>query len=96
MFDNDELLTQFTEERTCEYKGRCYLVRDNGSLYRLRKLGCNPSKWDETWTFGIKDPNNGYMFLSSNVRVHQVVCTAFHGPAPYPDMVVDHKLLVVS
>ena len=91
MPDNEDLLQQFTEERTCEYKGRSYLVRDNGAVYRLRKSGRNPSKCDETWTFGIKDPISGYMFLASSVRVHQVVCTAFHGPAPYPEMVVDHR-----
>lgn len=31
------------------------------------------------------------MIFTGNIRVHQVVCTAFHGPEPEPHMVVDHK-----
>ncbi|MCH5325997.1 MAG: HNH endonuclease [Duncaniella sp.] len=30
------------------------------------------------------------MIHTGNIRVHQVVCTAFHGPEPHPHMVVDH------
>lgn len=73
----------------CSYKERVYLVRDNGAIYRLPKDNSRPSKNDNVWTFGVKDMSTGYMFLSG-IRVHQVVCTAFHGPAPSQNMVVDH------
>ena len=79
----------FNEEKSCEYKGRQYQVRDNGAILRLQKEGCRVSKWDNKWTFGTKDEKTGYMILSG-IRVHQVVCTAFHGPEPEPHMVVDH------
>lgn len=88
--ENEELLNQFSEVRECEYKGRRYLVRDNGAICRLPKEGCKASKMDNVWSFGKKDPVNGYMVFSGNIRVHQVVCTAFHGPEPSPHMVVDH------
>lgn len=80
----------FNEEKSCEYKDRQYLVRDNGAILRLQKWGCRPSKYDDVWTFGIKDEKTGYMILAGNIRVHQVVCTAFHGSEPEPHMVVDH------
>lgn len=88
--ENQNLLEVFDREMQCEYKGRQYLARDNGSICRLPKEGCRPSKMDNVWSFGTKNPNNGYMFFTGNIRVHQVVCTAFHGPEPQPHMVVDH------
>ena len=84
------LLEVFDREMKCEYKDRQYLARDNGSILRLPKPGSRLSKWDNVWTFGTKNPVNGYMIFSGDVRVHQVVCTAFHGPEPQPHMVVDH------
>lgn len=83
------LLDVFDREMRCEYKGRVYRVRDNGAICRLHKEGCRASKCDDIWTFGTKNPTNGYMILSG-CRVHQIVCTAFHGEAPYSNMVVDH------
>jgi len=88
---DEELINQFTEVIECEYKGRHYLVRDNGAILRVPRLGVPPIKWDNVWTFGVKDSRTGYMLLASTIRVHQVVCTAFHGPAPEPNLVVDHK-----
>lgn len=85
-----EMLLVFDRETQCEYKDRQYLVRDNGSVLRLPKEGSRPSKWDNVWTFGTKNTVTGYMILTGNIRVHQIVCTAFHGPAPAPNMVVDH------
>lgn len=82
-------INDFNEERSCEYKGRQYLVRDNGAILRPPKEGCRASKCDNVWTFGTKDEKTGYMILTG-IRVHQVVCTAFHGPEPEPHMVVDH------
>ena len=82
-------INDFNEEKSCEYKDRQYLVRDNGAICRLPKEGCRASKLDNVWTFGTKDEKTGYMILSG-IRVHQVVCTAFHGPEPEPHMIVDH------
>lgn len=83
-------VNDFNEEKSCEYKGRKFLARDNGAILRLPKEGSRLSKWDNVWTFGTKDKKTGYMILSGTIRVHQVVCTAFHGPEPEPNMVVDH------
>ena len=83
-------INDFNEEKSCEYKDRQYLVRDNGAILRLPKEGYRVSKYDNIWTFGTKDERTGYMIHTGNVRVHQVVCTAFHGPEPSPHMVVDH------
>jgi hypothetical protein len=83
-------INDFIEERVCEYRDRRYYARDNGAIMRIPKGACKPSKWDNVWTYGTKNPKTGYMILTGNVRVHQVVCTAFHGPAPEPNMVVDH------
>lgn len=88
--ENKNLLEVFDREMQCEYKGRQYLVRDNGAICRLPREGCRPSKLDNNWSFGTKNPDNGYMFFTGNIRIHQVVCTAFHGPEPQPHMVVDH------
>lgn len=81
---------EYNKEVRCSYKDREYLVRDNGAIFRAPKDPGFRSKYDGVWTFGEKDMNTGYMFLASSIRVHQVVCTAFHGPAPMPEMVVDH------
>lgn len=83
------IINDYTQERVCEYKGRRYLVRDNGAVFRLPKEGGRLSKLDNVWSFGTKN-SDGYMIFTGNVRVHQVVCTAFHGPEPEPHMVVDH------
>ena len=88
--DTKDLLEVFDRETRCEYKGRQYRARDNGAIYRLPKEGCRPSKLDNVWSFGVKNPETGYMVFTGNVRVHQVVCTAFHGLEPQPNMVVDH------
>ena len=84
------LMEVFDCEVKCEYKNRIYKVRDNGAICRFPKNGCRASKWDNVWTFGTKNLSNGYMIHTGNIRVHQVVCTAFHGPEPHPNMVVDH------
>lgn len=85
-----DLLNKFIREVRCEYKGRKYAVRDNGAIMRYPKDGCKANNNDNKWTFGKKDEKTGYMMFTSSIRVHQVVCTAFHGPAPADDMVVDH------
>lgn len=83
-------IDDYTKEQPCEYNERMYIARDNGAIMRLPRDGARLSKWDNVWTFGTKNKDNGYMIFTGNVRVHQVVCTAFHGPMPEPNMVVDH------
>ena len=84
------LLDKFGCEKQCEYRGRTYLVRDNGSICRMPKANGKPSKWDSIWTFGKKDQKNGYMMFPGSVRVHIVVATAFYGPHDSKKFVVDH------
>lgn len=73
MIDIDD----FKKEVSCEYKGETYSVRDNGAIMRHPKKGCRVRTLDNQWTFGKKNKTNGYMFFASNIRVHQVVATAF-------------------
>lgn len=87
--DSVSMLEVFDREIQCEYKDRIYLVRENGAVKRLPKKGGRLSPLDNVWTFGKKN-EHGYMVFTGDVRVHQIVCTAFNGPAPQPNMVVDH------
>lgn len=83
------LLDVFDREMRCEYKGRVYKVRDNGAIFRLHKLSCPASKWDDTWTFGKPNDKTGYMEIGGE-RVHRIVAFAFHGNPPTNQHVVDH------
>lgn len=85
-----DLINVYDCEKQCEYKGRRFAARDNGAIMRYPRDGYEPNFNDNKWTFGTKNESTGYMMFTSAIRVHQVVCTAFHGPAPYEDMVVDH------
>jgi hypothetical protein len=84
-----EHLYCFDREVTCTYRGETYHVRDNGAVFRLRGGRARPRQLDEDWTFGRADEKRGYMYLSSTM-VHRIVATAFHGPQPSKDHVVDH------
>lgn len=84
-----ESLNLFQIEKTCEYRGETYRVRDNGALYRCRRLNSKKRPLDEKWTFGSPNKKTGYMTISSEV-VHRIVATAFHGPQPSKKHVVDH------
>ena len=75
-------------ERSCEYRGERYLVRDNGAVFRCSREG-KKRRLDEQWTFGVEKADSKYLRISS-VLVHQIVATAFHGPAPADYYVVDH------
>jgi hypothetical protein len=44
---------------------------------------------DEIWTFGTLNRHSGYPELAGHV-VHRIVATAFHGPCPSAEYVVDH------
>lgn len=87
--NEEDLLLKYAEVKTCEYKGRHYLVRDNGAVYRLRRIDGRASKWDEIWTFGRKDDRTGYMFIGE-ARVHRIVCYAYHGEPVGEQKWVDH------
>lgn len=84
-------IDNFKIEVLCDYKGETYSVRDNGAIMRHPKSICRVRPLDNKWTFGTKNKKNGYMFFASNVRVHQVVATAFCGQKSSEEMVVDHK-----
>lgn len=91
MYDPEKITPDFgyVEVKECDYKGEHYSVRDNGAVCRHKQKDKPKRKKDDFWTFGSKN-KNGYMIFSGNVRVHQIVCTAFHGPEPQSHMVVDH------
>lgn len=84
-------INNFKVEVSCEYKGETYSVRDNGAIMRHPKKACRIRPLDNKWTFGEKNEANGYMFFASNIRVHQVVASAFWGHQKAEGMVVDHK-----
>lgn len=79
----------FLEEKQCTYNGEIYSVRDNGAVFRHSKAGKRVRPNDNKWTFGKENKNNPYLHIS-NVRVHRIVATAFHGNPPDANYVVDH------
>ncbi len=85
----NELLDIFEIEKTCEYRGEIYHVRNNGAIYRSRNLNKRKRPLDEKWTFGNPSSQSGYMNISSET-VHRIVATAFHGQPPTIKHVVDH------
>lgn len=76
-------------EVDCTYDDECYSVRDNGAVMRHPRAGKRPRPTDNQWTFGKPNSQNGYMYISQ-VRIHRIVATAFHGDPPTPEHVVDH------
>jgi HNH endonuclease len=83
------LIDIFEIEETCEYRGEIYRVRDNGAIYRLRKIDKGIRPLDEKWSFGKPDSRRAYLNFSSET-VHRIVATAFHGQQPLEKPVVDH------
>lgn len=81
-------IDDFCREVECTYDGERYSVRDNGAVFRHIPEGKRQRPTDARWTFG-KPKNTGYMEIAS-VRVHRIVATAFHGPPPTAEHVVDH------
>lgn len=79
----------FQREVDCIYDEERYSVRDNGAVLRHPRTGMRLRKDDKKWTFGKPNAQNGYMYISQ-VRIHRVVATAFHGASPTPEHVVDH------
>ena len=70
-FDSAELLGNYTQVKTCIYKGETYSVRDNGAVLR-HKPECKPKPrpLDEKWTFGKKDLNTVYAHWFSSGAYH--------------------------
>ena len=88
-FRLSDLIDIYELEKTCEYRGEIYHVRDNGSVLRCQKLNKRKRPLDEKWTFGKPCKNKGYMTFSSET-VHRIVATAFHGTQPSEKHIVDH------
>lgn len=89
MGDHANLLHQFDREVVATYRGDTYRVRDNGAVYRLRRVQSRRRPLDEVWTFGTPNDSTGYMHIGSEV-VHRIVATAFHGEQPSDKHIVDH------
>jgi len=79
----------FETEIACIYRGEDYLVRDSGAIFRQSRPDKRKRPLDEIWTFGTPSKSDGYMSISAH-KVHRIVATAFHGPPPSKDHVVDH------
>ena len=75
--------------KVCFYRGEKYSVREDGCIMRHSRENERRRKLDDTWTFGNKCSNKGYMKISS-VPVHRIVATAFHGESPSTQHLVDH------
>lgn len=85
----DVRVNDYTEERDCIYKGEHYSVRDNGAIMRHQREGMRKRKLDGVWSYGMPNFATGYMDFCGE-RVHRIVATAFHGPAPSDQYIVDH------
>lgn len=82
-------VNNFTSELRVFIKGEKYSVRDNGAVLRHAKNKLKPRPNDAFWTFGRVNHRNGYMHLG-DMRVHRIVCEAFHGEPPTAQHIVDH------
>ena len=83
------LIDVFETEKTCEYKGETYTVRDNGAIMRHPREGKRIRPLDGVWTFGSVNIEKGYLSFSAEA-VHRIVATAFLGDPPSKQHVVDH------
>jgi hypothetical protein len=84
-----ELLLAFEKEVPVTFKDELFRVRDNGAVMRCARPQRRRRPLDDTWTFGTLNHHTGYPELAGHV-VHRIVATAFHGPCPSPEYVVDH------
>ena len=83
------MINDYKEVKVCVYKDEHYSVRDNGAIMRHLREGKKARRDDGIWTFGLKNPQNGYMMLGQH-RVHIIVATAFLGARDSKVYVVDH------
>ena len=58
----EDILSIYELEKTCEYRGETYRVRDNGSIFRCRKLNKRKRPLDEKWTFGVPCKSKAFYF----------------------------------
>lgn len=84
-----ELIARFEKQCEVSFKDELYVVRDNGAVYRRCRSQRRRRPLDEIWTFGTLNRHSGYFEISGHV-VHRIVATAFHGPGPTMEHVVDH------
>lgn len=86
------MINDYKEIKECVYKDEHFSVRDNGAVMRHLRKGKKARKDDGVWTFGIKNPQNGYMHFgnANGHRVHIIVATAFFGARDSKVYVVDH------
>lgn len=84
------MINDYKDIKECVYKDEHYSVRDNGAVLRHLREGKKARRDDGIWTFGLKNPQNGYMMLGQH-RVHIIVATAFLGARDSKVYVVDHK-----
>lgn len=87
--EHDHLLEIYEAEVEVEYRGERYRARDNGAVYRLNEFRKRARPLDKAWTFGRQNLTTGYQLLAG-VPIHRIVCTAFNGPPPSDQHVVDH------
>lgn len=87
--EHDDSLEIYGAEVEVKYRGERYRVRDNGAVYRLNEFRKRTRPLDKTWTFGRQNLLTGY-YLLAGVPIHRIVCSAFNGPAPSDQHVVDH------
>ncbi|MBN9020975.1 MAG: HNH endonuclease [Rhizobiales bacterium] len=84
-----ELIPCFEKQSEVSFKYELYLVRDNGAVFRRCRPQGRRRPLDEIWTFGKLNRHSGYFEINGHV-VHRIVATAFHGPGPSAEYVVDH------
>lgn len=82
-------INDFSQKKQCTYEGERYSVRDNGAVFRHKSEGKRARPNDNQWIFGAENSSNPYLHIS-NIRVHRIVATAFHGEPPDLNYVVDH------
>lgn len=82
-------IDDYSEVKECTYKEETYSARDNGAILRHQREGMRKRKLDDVWSFGTPNIATGYMDFCGE-RVHRIVATAFLGPAPSEQHVVDH------
>ena len=82
-------IDDYNEVKECIYKEETYSARDNGAILRHQREGMRKRKLDDVWSFGTPNIATGYMDFCGE-RVHRIVATAFLGPAPSEQHVVDH------
>lgn len=82
-------IDDFTQEKTCVYKGETYSVRDNGAVMRHSCEVGRKRKCDDCWTFGKLD-DKGFLRIDGE-KINRIIATAFQGIPPNEQYVVFHK-----